>query len=126
MEGYSAKIISASRELTAKEKIMFKDKSDAIMLDTVCEDGNHVKFTPVMYVELSIHNEKSERKDYENLLIVDTDGNRYVTGSPSFKSSFMDIWDEMKDFTDEPWGIDCYKLDSKNFKGKQFLTCSVM
>ena len=125
MEGYSAKITASSRELTAKEKVMFKDKSNAIALDTACENGNVITFHPVGYVVVQIHNEKSERKDYENYILFDENGQKYATSSPSFWSTFRDIYDEMCE-VDEPWELSCFKVDSKNYKGKQFLTCSIV
>ena len=125
MEGYSAKIIASSRELTAKEKVMLKDKANAVALDAACENGNVVTFAPAGYAVVEIHNEKSERKDYENYLIFDKNGKKYATSSPSFWCSFKDIWDEMAE-VDEEWELACFKLDSKNYKGKQFLTCSIV
>ena len=74
---------------------------------------------------LSIHNEKSDNVDYENYVIIDKNGDKYVTGSASFWSSFMDIYNEMQG-EEEAWSIKAYKLDSKNYKGKKFLTCSII
>lgn len=124
MEGYKVSIKESSKELTAKERIMMKDTSNAVKLDEATKDG-HLLITPAAYVILSIHNEKSDNVDYENYLILDKSGNKYVTGSPSFWASFMDIWDEMAEETEE-YSIEVYKLDSKNYKGKQFLTCSIV
>lgn len=124
MTGYSVEIIETSRELTAKERIALKDTSNAIKLDIAC-DENDVIIEPVDYAILVIHNEKSDNKDYENYIIIDKNGDKYVTGSASFWSSFMDIYDEMQG-EEEAWSIKAYKLDSKNYKGKKFLTCSII
>ena len=124
MTGYSVEIIETSRELSAKQRIALKDTSDAIKLDTAC-DENAVIIEPAYYAILSIHNEKSDNIDYENYVIVDKNGDKYVTGSASFWNSFMDIYLEMKG-EDEAWSIKAYKLDSKNYKGKKFLTCSII
>ena len=124
MTGYSVEIIETSRELTAKERIALKDTSNAIKLDIAC-DENDVIIEPVDYSILAIHNEKSDNKDYENYIIIDKNGDKYVTGSASFWSSFMDIYDEMQG-EEEAWSIKAYKLDSKNYKGKKFLTCSII
>lgn len=121
---YSVQIVETSKELSAKERIAIKDTTDAIKLDTAC-DGADVIFTPTAYAILSVHNEKSDNVDYENYIITDTENNKYVTGSSSFFSSFKDIWDEMVN-EDEEWSLKCYKLDSKNYTGKQFLTCSIV
>ena len=124
MTGYSVEIIETSRQLTAKERIALKDTSNAIKLDIAC-DENDVIIEPVDYAILAIHNEKSDNKDYENYIIIDKNGDKYVTGSASFWSSFMDIYDEMQG-EEEAWSIKAYKLDSKNYKGKKFLTCSII
>ena len=124
MEGYSVKIKESSRELTAKYRIALKDTSEAIKLDTAC-DENAVIIEPADYAVLAIHNEKSDNVDYENYVIIDKTGDRYVTGSASFWSSFMNIYNEMQGENEE-WAIKAYKLDSKNYKGKKFLTCSII
>lgn len=124
MTGYSVEIKESSKELSAKERIMLKDTSNAVKLDSAC-DEEAVIITPDSFAVLGIHNEKSDNKDYESYILQDKNGEKYVTGSPSFWNSFMDIYNEMKEET-EKWSIKVYKLDSKNYKGKQFLTCSII
>lgn len=124
MTGYSVEIKESSKELSAKERIMLKDTSDAVKLDLAC-DEEAVIITPDSFAVLGIHNEKSDNKDYDSYILQDKNGEKYVTGSPSFWDSFMDIYNEMKEET-EKWSIKVYKLDSKNYKGKQFLTCSII
>lgn len=123
MVGYSVSVVESSKELTAKEKVMLKDVSNAIKLDEATQNGK-VIIKPVAYVVLSIHNEKSDNKDYENYLIIDENNDKYVTGSASFWNSFCDIWSDMIG-EDEEWMLECYRLPSKNYKGKDFLTCSI-
>ena len=125
MAGYNVSIKEVSKELTARERIMLKDTTNAIKLDEAANGEVPLVITPVAFAVLSIHNEKSDNVDYENYIIMDTDGNKYVTGSPSFWASFTEIWEEMKD-EDEGYSIEVYKRDSKNYKGKQFLTCSII
>lgn len=124
MVGYSVEIKETSRELTAKQRIALKDTSDAFKLDTIC-DENGVIIDPIDFAVLAIHNEKTDNVDYENYVIIDKDGDKYVTGSQSFWNSFMNIYDEMQG-EEEEWAIKVYKLDSKNYKGKKFLTCSII
>lgn len=123
MVGYSVSVVESSKELTAKEKVMLKDVSNAIKLDEATQNGK-VIIKPVAYVVLSIHNEKSDNKDYENYLIIDENNDKYVTGSASFWNSFCDIWSDMAG-EEEEWMLECYRLPSKNYKGKDFLTCSI-
>ena len=124
MNGYSVSIAETNKELSAKERIRLKDTSDAVKLDEATKE-EAIIITPTAYAILKIHNEKSDNKDYNNYLIEDADGTKYVTGSESFWSSFIDIYNEMKDET-EPWQIKAYRLPSKNYKGKEFLTCSII
>lgn len=126
MTGYSVKIEAASKELTKKERVMLKDTGDALKLDDVIQDEPLI-INVDFWVMLNVHNEKSDNVDYPVYLIVDNNGTKYVTGSEAFWTTFSDIWDEMTEGGDEEeWQLKCYKLDSKNFKGKQFLTCSVI
>ena len=123
---YSVAISESSKELTAKEKVMFKDVSDAVKLDEATKEAP-VIIHPDYYLVLDVHNSKSTgNEDYQQYLVVDVDGTKYVTGSASFWSSFLNIVAEMLDVTDEEWGVKVHREPSKNFKGKDFLTCSVI
>ena len=127
---YSAVIAETNMELTARERIMFKDTQNAVSLMDMAKDAKANDAKAIVedikgYVVLDIHNEKSEDIDYKNYLIVDREGNKYVTGSSSFFSAFKAIFDEMVNET-EPWSIELNLLDSKNYKGKEILTCSLI
>ena len=130
MTGYTVEITETSRELTAKERVALKDTSNAVSLDSAVDtaEGGKVIVKPVDYAVLSIHNENAkegENKDYTNFVIVDDKGVKYVTGSDAFYSSFKNIYDEMKNETEE-WALECYKKPSKNYTGKGFITCSII
>lgn len=124
MEGYSVKIIESSRELSARERIALKDFGNAVALDEATKDGKLV-ITPADYAILSVHNEKSDNKDYTKYVIIDTAGTKYVTGSDNFFSSFAEIMDEMSGENEE-FSIEVYQMESKNYKGKSFITCSIV
>lgn len=129
MTGYSVEIIESSKELTAREKISAKDFSNATALDTELMDANaSIVITPSAYLILNVHNEHSKNdKDYKKYLIIDTAGNKFVTGSESFFTAFKDIFDAMsKDAPGEEYSIEVYKKPSKNYQGKHFLTCSIL
>lgn len=120
---YSVEIVMSSKDLSAKERIAIKDTTNAVPLDEACE-GAPLVITPDFFVELDVHNEKSkEDKDYVKFVVVDKAGQKYVTGSQSFWNTFNDIAEEMDD---EDYEIEIYKLPSKNYKGKSFLTCSIV
>lgn len=125
MEGYSVKVIDASRQLTAKEKIAFKDFGLAKQLDDVVnEEGLVINVKD--YVVLQVHNDKSDNKDYTKYLLIDENDEKYITGSEPLWTTFKDIWDEISDEPEVEWSLKVYKLESKNYKGKQFLTCSII
>ena len=124
MQGYSVNIKYVSKELSAKERVMIKDTTNAVSLDEVTQGAKFV-FEPDYYAILNVHNEKSEDKDYTKYLIVDKGGSKIVTGSESFFTAFNDIMGEMEG-TDETFEIEAYRLPSKNYKGKEFITCSIV
>ena len=127
---YSATILESSRELTAREKVMFKDTQNAISMNEFAEQAKEQGGKAIIenvkdFVRIQIHNEKSEDKEYDNYIVVAENGDKYVTGSQAFWNAFMDIYNEMKDET-EPWGIQLNLIPSKNYKGKNVLTCSLI
>lgn len=124
MQGYSVTIKYVSKELSAKERVMIKDTTNAMSLDEVTQGAKFV-FEPDYYAILNVHNEKSEDKDYTKYLIVDKGGNKIVTGSESFFTAFNDIMGEMEG-SNETFEIEAYRLPSKNYKGKEFITCSIV
>ena len=128
MEGYSVKVRECSKQLTAKEKIAIKDFSNAIALDSAITDDTPIILSPAYYAILDVHNEHSANdKDYTKYLIVDNSGSKYITGSNSFFTSFIDIFTEMaQEASGEDYSIECYRRPSQNYKGKSFLTCSII
>ena len=127
MKGYEVNIVSATKELSPKEKIKLKDLSNSINLDNATQEQGKVVIDYDYHVILEIHNEKSkDRKDYQNVVVVDKDGTKYNTGSESFLTTLEDITGEMLSAGEEDFSIEVYRKDSKNYKGKQFITCSVL
>jgi hypothetical protein len=127
---YSASIVEASRELTAKERVMFKDLGNAIKLNDLADGAQTNGAKAIIdgvadYAIVAIHNEASEDVDYNNYLIIDKAGNKYYTGSTPFWNSFKGIWDEMHE-SGEEWGIQLNLIPSKNYAGKTVLTCSLI
>lgn len=125
MEGYLATIVECSKELTARERIKIKDTTACDRLDdaTQVED---VIITPDYYAIIAIHNEKSENKDYNVLVVADkVSGKTYVTGSESFKDAFLNIFNEMQGESEE-YSVRAYRRESANYKGKEFITCTIL
>lgn len=126
MEGYTSKITYASKELSAKEKVMLKDTSACNSLDELTNE-KPVTIDYDFHVVVEIHNERSDNKDYRKVVVVDKNGERFVTGSESFITALTDIVDEMVDAgcADEIT-LEVYRKESKNYKGKSFITCSII
>lgn len=120
---YSASIKESSRELSAKERIMLKDTTSAVKLDQATQ-AEDIHISVDSYAILNIHNDKATPTDYENYIILDRNGTKYVTGSQSFWNAFMDIFSEMENEPEE-WSIRVYRHPSKNYSGKDFITCAI-
>lgn len=127
MTNYTTSITESSKDLSVREKIKLKDLTSAIAIDKVVEPEKPLVIAPDFYAYLSIHNEKlpENDQDYKTMVIVDKSGTKYYTGSDSAISSFVGIFDEMID-TAEPFEIEFYKKESKNYSGKHFITCSLV
>lgn len=123
MKGYTVTIRESSKELTARDKIKFKDVSAANPLDQMVEVGKPLVIVPANYAILDIHNEKSDNKDYTKYVIEDADGNLFTTGSESFFTTFQDIHADM---CGEEYQLEIYKKPSKNYSGKHFITCTIV
>lgn len=127
MEGYSVKIRETSKELSPKERVAIKDTSNAISLDEVTATEGSITIQYDFHVVLDVHNEKSDNKDYTKIVVMDKGGTKYVTGSESFRTAITDIVDEMVDAGEgDNITIEVYRKDSKNYKGKQFITASIV
>lgn len=124
-EDYNATIRECSKELSARERVLIKDTTNAISLDEATSDSDSpLVISPDFYAVLDVHNEKSDNKDYTKYILVDKNGNKFVTGSDSFWNSFMEIMAEMEGEGD--FEIQVYRRESKNYKGKSFITCSIV
>ena len=126
---YSATIRECSKELSAKEKVMYKDTSNATQLvdyvrDCRANDGR-ATIDYDSYAIIEVHNEAADNKDYTIFLFVDKAGNKYYTSSEPCFNSFLEIYKEMKDET-EPWGLEFNLSPSKKHAGKEILTCSLI
>lgn len=122
-----AKIRESSKELSAKERVAIKDTSNAISIDEVTAADGKLVIEYAFHVIIDIHNEHSDNKDYVKCVVVDKSGTKYVTGSESFRNALVEIVDEMTDAGEaDNITIECYRKESKNYKGKSFITCSII
>lgn len=125
MNGYSVKVVECTKDLTAKERVKIKDTTNAIKLDEATQ-GGAIVIAYDYHAVLAIHNEKLDDPDYQQYVVVDTAGNKYVTGSESFFTAMTEIVDEMSAAGETDYELEVYRMDSKNYKGKQFITCSIV
>lgn len=125
MIGYSVKVVECTKDLTAKERVKIKDTTNAIKLDEATQ-GGAIVIAYAYHAVLAIHNEKLDDPDYRQYIVVDTAGNKYVTGSESFFTAMTEIVDEMSAAGETDYELEVYRMDSKNYKGKQFITCSIV
>lgn len=125
MADFTSKVSYVSKDIDAKDRIKLKDTTNAMKIDEMVNDGT-LRIAVDYYAVISIHNEKADPKDYEQILIVDRDGQKFVTGSPSFRRSLSDIIDDLNDAGITEYELDCYKRPSKNYSGKYYLTCSLV
>lgn len=119
---YSAIIEKSTRELTKREQVKYKELADAIPLDELSQEIEN----PVIKVKdlllLNIHNEASENQNYAVCVIIDKDDKIYTTSSVSFIDKAFDIYEILEG---EDVDLKIIRKDSKNFKGKQFITCTL-
>ena len=120
---YTAEITKCNKELSKKERVMYKNASDCKRLDEETMKTGSLVIKPALWLELSVHNDKAKNPDYTQYIIVDEDGTSYLTGSENFMANFLSIAEEMEG---EPFEVEVYRKPSKNFNGKDFLTCKLI
>lgn len=123
---YSAKLVSATRELSAKERVAVKMFIGAEQLDELTQRDENAVLIDIDYVAVvEVYNEKSDNKNYNKYVYVDKDGTMYISGSETLYRTYEEIAEEMED-SQEPWSIKVIRKESKNYKGKDFLTCMLV
>ena len=127
MEGYKAKVVDSWKELSVKEKIAYKETDSFDKLDDIVQPDASLVIGLVNYITIHVENPKAEQAEYNQYVLVADDGNNYVTSSDNFNDSMKSMLDEIKDAGDDigDWKVKIYKRESKNFKGKYFLTCAI-
>lgn len=124
-QNYTCKIIESNGEFDAYERVMCKDIGDAIPLDEATQQ-EPIVIEYAKHLILAIHNEKSEDKDYEKCVVIDPEGRKFVCGSATFRRELESIIEDLADngiYSD--FNIKVYRKASNNYKGKDFITCSL-
>lgn len=126
MKDYEVTINETSKTLTAREKIKLKDLTICKQLDQLTAEDDVVIIDVDFFVVMDVHNEKARETDYKKIVVVDRAGSRYITGSDSFLRSLRSIADDLAEAGElDDFKIRVYRKPSKNFQGKDFLTCSL-
>lgn len=122
---YESKIIESNGEFDAYERVMCKDLGDAIPLDDATQQGP-VVIEYEKHLILGIHNEKSEDKYYEKCVVIDPEGRKFVCGGATFRRALESIVADLSDAgIISGFNIKVYRKASSNYKGKDFITCSL-
>lgn len=121
---YKVEILESTHDLSARDRLKLKDTTNAVKLDAALTGDEPIIITPIDYAVLQIFSDKVE-EPYNNYVVCDESGQKFITGSKSFWQSFIDIWHEMVEETGS-YQIEIYKVESKNYAGKHFITCSIL
>lgn len=121
---YIATIREASFELSARDRLRFKDMGNSASLDELTNEAEFILHNPKGYVVVDIHNDTADIPDYTKFVVIDDAGASFSTGSDSFIRSFVDIFNEMQG--EGEYDIVVAKHESKNYKGKGFIKASIL
>ena len=117
-----AEIKESSRELKAKERVgIMQSGTSAIKLDSATNKGD-VVFKPSGWAVIHVQPDTGE--EFDQYVIIGDDGSIYQTGSEAFWSAFRLIWDEMTG-EEEDYQVRVFRVPSKKYEGKTFITCSI-
>ena len=116
-------ITETSMQLTAREKLMMEDTTDASRLNDL-KDDDELIITPKAYAMLHVEDDQGENDPYDKFIVIDAEGKKYTTGSKAFHDNFMKIWNAMAEESEE-YQIKIYKVKSNKRDGS-FLTCSII
>ena len=125
MAEYKATVKESSWEMSAREKLRYTDFTDVVKLDEATQSADII-IDVDKWAVINVHNEKSDTVDYVKYVIIDKDDQVYVTGSESFWNSFTQIYEVMSEEGETTYSIKVYRRESKNYKGKDFLTCRII
>lgn len=122
---FNVVIEKSLKEVTKKEMLQLKDLTDAVRLDQATQEHGSVMINNIQNVVklFLVSDDPKNPQEYGKLVITDTEGNRFVTGSESFARRAWEIADDM---AGEEFGLKVYRRPSKNYPGREFLSCSVI
>lgn len=120
---YKATIKESSKQLSARERIKYRDEANVISIDELMNMEEEIIITPDFYLVVRIETDEVKNHDgvldYEKIVVVDKSGKAYSSGSESLRESFVDIFEEMSG-EDEEYQVQFIAIESKNYKDKSF------
>lgn len=120
---YKATIKESSKQLSARERIKYRDEANVISIDELMNMEEEIIITPDFYLVVQIETDEVKNHDgvldYEKIVVVDKSGKAYSSGSESLRESFVDIFEEMSG-EDEEYQVQFIAIESKNYKDKSF------
>lgn len=127
---YTAKVINSFNPLEGIAKLKVKDTSDAIKIDELLKENPEFDINIDNVIIVSVHNDRAkdgQNKDYEQYIILDTDGRKYVTGSTSLFTALSEIRDDLLDIDMllSDVVIKIFTKPSKQYSGKYFITAAI-
>ena len=125
---YEANITSSLRELTAREKIVYKNVDGQKLNEIINNDNPSIDLDVENIVELQVHNERSKGNNDYTVYVIDTkDGSRYRTGSETFYTKAKEIYRELQAANELENGfvLRVFKTKSNNFDG-DFINCRLV
>ena len=100
-----------------------KPFNDMVSLDEATQGGN-VEIDLDYVAIFKVHNEKAvDNQDYRKYVYVAKSGEKYISGSETLYREYLNIYEEMDE---EPFGIVVFRSPSRNYAGRDFLTCRLL
>lgn len=124
---YKVEIVSSNRELTKRETVKYTMDGNYENLNDLAAG---TKLNVTGFVELFVTNdyvneEAGKNREYKQFLVI-TDDVIYKTGSETFIRNFKEIWNIMQPEDGESVEIEIVLLPSKNFKGQNIISCTIV
>lgn len=123
---YQAKVVAViGKELTKKEMFSVSRFSRCKDVASLLSEQEVIVKEVQTVAIVEVHNEKSENTDYKKMVVIGSDGSRYVTGSETAMREMMDIMDYMAEY-DEAFDVQFVTRPSNNFKDRDFITVELL
>lgn len=126
---FEIKIIETYKPLSTLQRISTKRLQSATKIDEELDINKSCVINADNYVILRVttDNPKFDTPEYDVLVIIDTNGEKYITSSEYAIRSFIEIVEELRS-EDESISAYAYSFsreESNNYKGKYYILCNI-